>query len=134
MVRYTKELNSKCTVREVLTVSYVQNNYITAQDFGITVRRHGLMYTIDGNFWLSKALPINLSDTVQIATIQNYSAAKTIRLQIPHIDVGLALLLIIYDNGIIRIGGSTVQSTPQGWYRFHAIEAFGTHNYQHEFR
>lgn len=114
-----KPLESVIYKQEVLTVTYTQNQYATSSNVsGIAVRRHGLLYAIEGNFYLSNTMTSN--DFIEIGKINNYSASKSIRLQIPSMNAATALALMIQDNGTIKISGSNI---PAGWYRFHAAEA-----------
>lgn len=101
------------TTREDLTVTYTQNQYITSSDLGISVRRIGKAYAIDGNLWLSNEF--SADSPVEICRIINYNAAKPIRLQIP--NGAYTMLLTIYDNGIVAFGRVS-SSLSRGWYRF----------------
>lgn len=103
------------TTREDLTVTYTQNQYVTSSDLGISVKRVGKAYAIDGNLWLSN--DYSADSPVEIGRIINYNAAKPIRLQIP--NGANTMLLTIYDNGIIALGRVT-SSVARGWYRFGA--------------
>ena len=103
------------TIRETLTVTYTQNQYVTSSDIGISVTRIGKAYAIDGNLWLSNEF--SADSPVEIGRIIDYNAAKPIRLQIP--NGASTMLLVIYDNGIIALGRVT-QSVVKGWYRFGA--------------